>query len=103
MIMARPEKRYELQWLRALAASEVVVCHSDLLTKHFSDFRIGSLTWYYPLSGMGVELFFVLSGYIICMRAPSIDNGPRFLLSRILGLYPMGHVQKLTSQLQTRL
>jgi exopolysaccharide production protein ExoZ len=87
--MVRPEKRYELQWLRALAASEVVVCHSDLLTKHFSNFRIGSLTWYYPLSGMGVELFFVLSGYIICIRAPSIDNGGRFLLSRILRLYPM--------------
>ena len=70
--MVRPEKRYELQWLRALAASEVVVCHSDLLTKHFSNFRIGSLTWYYPLSGMEIELFFVLSGYIICIRAPSI-------------------------------
>jgi peptidoglycan/LPS O-acetylase OafA/YrhL len=89
IIMVRPEKRYELQWLRALAASEVVVCHSDLITKHFSDFRIGSLNWYYPLSGMGVELFFVLSGYIICMRAPSMNSGPSFLLSRILRLYPM--------------
>ncbi len=89
IIMVRSEKRYELQWLRALAATEVAICHSDLLTKHFSNFRIGSLTWYYPLSGMGVELFFVLSGYIICIRAPSIDNGGRFLLSRILRLYPM--------------
>jgi len=83
------ERRTEIQWLRALAAIEVVICHSDLLTKHFSDYRILGSAWYQPLGGIGVELFFIVSGYVICMRAPEAPGGGRFLLSRILRLYPM--------------
>ncbi len=87
--MASPPRRTEIQWLRALAASEVVFCHSDLVTKHFTDFRLIDSWWYKPLEGIGVEIFFMVSGYVICMRAPTHATGGTFLLSRIRRLFPM--------------
>ena len=83
----RAAKRNEIQWLRALAATEVVFVHSDLLTKHFTDYRL--IAEDAPLAGIGVELFFILSGYVICMRAPSYATGRAFMTSRILRLFPM--------------
>jgi peptidoglycan/LPS O-acetylase OafA/YrhL len=83
------ERRTEIQWLRALAALEVVVVHSDLLTKHFSNYHIVASALYRPLGGIGVELFFIVSGYVICMNAPSYRTGWQFLRSRALRLYPM--------------
>jgi peptidoglycan/LPS O-acetylase OafA/YrhL len=85
----RTERRTEIQWLRGLAASEVVICHSDLVTKHFSPFRITELNWYHPLLGIGVEVFFMVSGYVICMRAAKHATGSAFLFSRIRRLFPM--------------
>ncbi|MCC7250784.1 acyltransferase [Hyphomicrobium sp.] len=83
------ERRTEIQWLRGLAATEVVFCHSDLVTKHFTDFRVTGLDWYYPYSGLGVEVFFMVSGYVICMRAASHPTGGAFFLSRVRRLFPM--------------
>ena len=83
------EKRTELQWLRALAASEVVICHSDLATKHFAEFRLANTWWADQLGGIGVELFFIVSGYVICMKAPEARSGAAFLLSRVRRLFPM--------------
>jgi len=83
------ERRTEIQWLRALAAIEVVVVHSDLLTKHFSDYRIMQSLLHKPFGGIGVELFFIVSGYVICMNVPSYGTGWQFIRSRVLRLYPM--------------
>jgi exopolysaccharide production protein ExoZ len=82
-------KRIELQWLRALAAAEVAFAHSDLLTKHFTDYRLVNELWYQPLRGIGVELFFILSGYVICMRIRSYATGGAFMRSRIRRLFPL--------------
>jgi exopolysaccharide production protein ExoZ len=82
-------KRTEIQWLRALAATEVALAHSDLVTKHFSDYRLVSEWWYQPLGGAGVELFFILSGYVICMRIQTYSTGGAFMLSRIRRLFPL--------------
>jgi exopolysaccharide production protein ExoZ len=82
-------KRIEIQWLRALAATEVAFAHSDLLTKHFTDYRLVNEWWYQPLGGIGVELFFILSGYVICMRIQSYATGRAFLVSRIRRLFPL--------------
>jgi peptidoglycan/LPS O-acetylase OafA/YrhL len=75
--------------LRGLAATEVVICHSDLVTKHFTSFRLAETSWYQPLLGIGVEVFFMVSGYVICMRAATHPSGGAFLFSRIRRLYPM--------------
>jgi exopolysaccharide production protein ExoZ len=82
-------KRIEIQWLRAIAAIEVAFIHSDLVTKHFTDYRISSEWWYQPLGGIGVELFFILSGYVICMRVPTYATGSEFLISRVRRLFPL--------------
>jgi exopolysaccharide production protein ExoZ len=83
------QRRNEIQWLRAVAASEVAICHSDLIVKHFSNDRIVLNPWYQPLGGVGVELFFIVSGYIMCMRAPAIGSYSSFIFSRIARIYPM--------------
>lgn len=85
---AQGERRTEIQWLRAVAAIEVVLCHSDLLTKQFSASAIAR-SWYQPFSALGVELFFIVSGYVICMRVQPTDRGGGFLVSRMLRLYPL--------------
>jgi exopolysaccharide production protein ExoZ len=74
--------------LRAIAACEIVICHSDLVVKHFSDSRIVLNPWYRPFGGVGVELFFIVSGYIMCLRAPMIGSFSKFIVSRILRIYP---------------
>ncbi len=84
------QRRTELQWLRAFAASEVVLVHSDLVTKHVAPDRLISQSLYVQwFGGIGVEIFFVLSGYIMCMIAPSASSPGTFLISRIRRLYPM--------------
>jgi exopolysaccharide production protein ExoZ len=83
------EKRNEIQWLRAIAACEVVICHSDLIVKHISDSRIVLNIWYQPLVAVGVELFFIVSGYIMCMRVPASTGWGNFIGSRISRIYPM--------------
>jgi peptidoglycan/LPS O-acetylase OafA/YrhL len=82
-------RRNEIQWLRAIAACEVIVCHSDLIVKHFSDQRIVLNAWYEPMVAVGVELFFIVSGYIMCMRVPASKSWRDFLASRILRIYPL--------------
>src|SRR5215475_10296197 len=81
-------KRNDLQWLRALAALEVVVWHSDLATKHFSPASLQT-SIYTTLGGVGVELFFILSGYVICMQAPTYKTGAEFMIARIYRLLPL--------------
>lgn len=83
------KRRNEIQWLRALAASEVVICHSDLIVKTFSDHRIVADPWYGPVSAIGVELFFIVSGYIMCMRVPATKSWASFIWSRIIRICPM--------------
>lgn len=82
--LARPD----LQWLRALAVVEVVFCHSDLVIKHFSTNSVKT-AFYSPIAGIGVEIFFILSGYLICLRAPSYAGWFSFLRSRALRILPL--------------
>lgn len=76
-----------IQWLRAIAAIEVILWHSDLVTKHFSSAQIG-YTIYNRMGGFGVELFFIISGYIICLTVKKYHSGASFLVNRIVRLTP---------------
>lgn len=78
----------DIQWLRALAAIEVVLWHSDLVTKHFSAADIHG-SFYHDFGGFGVELFFIISGYVICLTAPRHASGGGFLLARVARLIPL--------------
>jgi peptidoglycan/LPS O-acetylase OafA/YrhL len=85
----RTGKLNDIQWLRAAAALEVAVWHSDLVTKNFSPLSVGSSEWYQPLGGIGVEVFFIVSGYVMCLRLPSYKSGAQFMYGRIVRLFPM--------------
>jgi exopolysaccharide production protein ExoZ len=85
----RTVKFNDIQWLRAVAALEVAIWHSDLVTKNFSNLSVASIDWYRPLGGLGVEVFFIVSGYVMCLRLPSYKSGAQFMYGRIARLAPM--------------
>ncbi|MDM0073452.1 acyltransferase [Variovorax sp. J2P1-59] len=70
-----PEQNYSIQILRAVAASTVAWLH----------------TWTLPLFGLfGVDLFFVISGFVMCMVVDRRHAGPTaFLLDRLTRIVPL--------------
>jgi len=72
-----------------IAALEVCVWHTDLVAKHFSSVSIQELDWYKPIGGIGVELFFVVSGYVMCLNARRFQSGAAFMLARITRIVPL--------------
>jgi exopolysaccharide production protein ExoZ len=70
-----PEQVYSIQILRAVAASTVAWLH----------------TWTAPLFGLfGVDLFFVISGFVMCMVVDNGRGGPMaFLVDRLTRIVPL--------------
>ena len=66
-----------------------MVVHSDLIVKKFSTISVTTSPVYDHLSGIGVELFFIVSGYIMCMRAPAFRTWHEFIIFRIARIYPL--------------
>ncbi|MEX6505865.1 acyltransferase family protein [Jiella sp. M17.18] len=77
-----------IQWLRALAAIEVMVWHSDLLTKKFSEFSIQTSSYSF-FGGIGVEVFFVVSGFLMALITAGNPAPGRFVRGRITRIYPL--------------
>lgn len=70
----------ELDALRGFAALAVVLFHYTLETEHaISYFNVGC---------MGVDLFFIISGFVIFMTIQKSKNWKAFLVSRFSRLYP---------------
>jgi peptidoglycan/LPS O-acetylase OafA/YrhL len=67
-------KIQSLQILRALAATSVVYLH------------IGCEPWF---GGFGVDIFFVLSGFVMCYITDSGESGKEFFLRRIARVVPL--------------
>lgn len=84
----RADRNEAIQWLRALAATEVMVWHSDLVAKGFSAFSIQTSA-YRPLGGIGVEVFFVVSGFLMSFISQSIPGPKPFLIGRIRRIFPL--------------
>jgi exopolysaccharide production protein ExoZ len=70
-----PEQNYSIQILRAVAASTVAWLH----------------TWTSPLFGLfGVDLFFVISGFVMCMVVDRGRGDPTaFLMDRLTRIVPL--------------
>src|SRR6218665_3210372 len=77
------QKRYlELDALRGIAALFVVLFHYSLHYKElpvFSIFRFGIT---------GVDLFFLISGFVIFQSISAVKSGTEFLINRLTRLYP---------------
>lgn len=81
------ERFHELDGLRGLAALAVVVGHMantyDTVYPGAEPSPI-SVWW----GKFGVQLFFMISGFVILMSAQSVDKSSDFAISRVTRLYP---------------
>lgn len=86
----RPIRFYEIDLLRFLAALSVVFYHytyRGYALGHYSPLafpELGRITRY---GYLGVELFFIISGYVVLLSAQG-KTVRRFFLSRVTRLYP---------------
>jgi peptidoglycan/LPS O-acetylase OafA/YrhL len=80
-----------LDGLRLIAALSVVLFHYVALPASWPDHRPAELfSGFYPIAAygwLGVELFFLISGFVICMSAWGRSLGD-FFASRVARLYP---------------
>jgi len=85
-----PKRYYELDLLRFVAAFSVLLFHYSFrgfAADHVSDL---SYPWLAPVTKygyLGVDLFFLISGFVILMTASS-GSKRQFAVSRIVRLYP---------------
>lgn len=92
------EKIYfkNLNGLRFIAASFVIICHIELLKKYFQINNFREQTKY--LGELGVDLFFVLSGFLITfllLKEKEVFqkiNYKAFYLRRILRIWPLYYI-----------
>jgi exopolysaccharide production protein ExoZ len=63
--MASLNKLNSIQYLRAAAALLVVYCHSIDIQKNFGDLRQSHFFYLENFGAIGVDIFFVISGFII--------------------------------------
>ena len=77
-----PKVIYRLQYLRAIAAFSVVLCHASYYLK---EVRGGAWLWdTFGRAGLfGVMLFFAISGFLMAQLAPEAA-APRFMAHRLI-------------------
>lgn len=84
------QKNLVVQALRGIAAISVVIFHASLLLDDLSpDAR---QSFFGPLAPLGVDIFFLISGYIIASSVSRYPNGGisagSFLLKRLIRIWP---------------
>lgn len=82
-------KIYSIQFLRAMAAIFVVISHVWA-----TNGVIGKPLGFDYIGGYGVDIFFVISGFIMCYTIKDVFFAPRkealsFITKRILRIYPV--------------
>lgn len=85
-----PLRFYEIDLLRFLAALAVVLYHytyRGYMQGHFSPVSYPALAPVTKYGWLGVELFFMISGYVVLMSAMG-KTIKQFFLSRVTRLYP---------------
>ncbi|OOQ61297.1 acyltransferase family protein [Mucilaginibacter pedocola] len=77
--MQKHKRYHELDALRGLAATFVMLYH----------FTLGQNQWWgFNLGVTGVDLFFIISGFVIFMSINKVSNGTDFVINRVARLYP---------------
>jgi exopolysaccharide production protein ExoZ len=89
--MANSENKLEgLQAARAIAALTVAYFHSYIAMRGFPDSAAIPIQALAHHGYLGVNFFFAISGYVICLVATKPGFTPRsFVVKRIFRLYPM--------------
>ncbi len=85
-----PHRFYEIDLLRFLAALSVVLYHYGFRGYAADNKTIMPYLWIAPIAKygyLGVDLFFIISGFVILMTASS-GSARRFVIARVVRLYP---------------
>ena len=79
-----------LQSLRAIAAILVIAVHgsNNIVYREFGEYN-KLYEWLKIWGDIGVDIFFVLSGFVIAMTALKAESPGRFLIGRIFRIYPL--------------
>jgi len=93
VVAEKPQARLlEIDILRGLAALAVVACH------YTSEcFALGRMDFEFHLGQYGAHLFFIISGFVICMTLERCKRPADFAFSRASRLYPVYWVGVLFS------
>ena len=78
----------ELDSLRGIAALVVVLYHYTFRFDELFNYKFITDDFNVPYGHYGVELFFVISGFVIFMSIEKINNPFKFLYKRFVRLYP---------------
>lgn len=79
--------RYDsIQILRAVAAMAVVLVH--VFNAYWADYGVVDYD-IFPIGYAGVDMFFVISGFIICHAAQNETSAWRFMLKRMFRIIPL--------------
>lgn len=83
-----------IQWLRAIAALMVINAHVEFAipNEHLPMFLRGG-----PYFGMGVDIFFVISGFVIFCSIEKASNPGNFLSRRMVRILPVYYVMTLAA------
>jgi len=76
------------QFLRFVAAGVVVFFHCFALTDHWTDEPLWRLTSDWNFGALGVQIFFVISGFLVTMSWETRARLAPFVVARALRIYP---------------
>lgn len=85
-----PARFYEIDLLRFVAAISVVWVHYTFMNVSRPDYNPLAFPEFVPVSKygyLGVELFFIISGYVVLLSAQG-KTVRQFFVSRVTRLYP---------------
>ncbi len=88
--MSRAKRFYEVDLLRFLAAFAVLLFHYTFRGNAADGLSVLAYPWLVPVTKygyLGVDLFFIISGFVILMTA-SAGSTKQFIVSRVVRLYP---------------
>src|SRR5215217_6864674 len=84
-----------LTGLRFVAAFAVLIAHGATIFLGFAETPYGPITWIKQMSGLGMTLFFVLSGFVIhynygtVVIEPGVRGKLYYIWARFARLYPL--------------
>jgi len=83
--MSGPKRLLELDALRGIAALSVALFH---YTTHYEYGQSEKLWFYFPYGIYGINLFFLISGFVIFLTLQRVNKGLDFVVARFSRLYP---------------